>query len=230
MPRSVCLPGVEGLSCLVTAGPSTHFRFWSGIEGYRIRVTKTKQLNSSCAVEATASNSFYLFLTSADQWCGFFWSVFVSSRRKISLSEFIQISCWRQIPPHASCAASLSVPSTQKLVSLKKGASPTSPWKKAASCQGSLVTTTAPLNRHSSSAGGTGFTGSTKAEKSYTFYCRFSVSVLESTAALEADIVPTSLPHKTATNSGPGNSKNCAWFCSADKCSSEDQDPHVTRH
>lgn len=78
-------------------------------------------------------------------------------------------------------------------------ASPTSPWKKAASCQ---ATATAPLNRHSSSSEGTGFTGSTKAEKSYTFYCRFSVSVLESTAALEADI-PTSLPHKTLPQTQP---------------------------
>lgn len=50
---------------------------------------------------------------------------------------------------------------------------------------------------------GTGFTGSTKAEKSYTFYCRFSVSVLESTAALEADIAPTSLPHKTLPQTQP---------------------------
>lgn len=77
--------------------------------------------------------------------------------------------------------------------------SPTSPWKKTASCQASLVTATAPQYRHSSCSEGTAFTGSIKNEKSYAFYCRFSVSVLESTVALEADIVPTPLPHKTAT-------------------------------
>lgn len=180
----------SSLSCLVTAGPLAHFRCWSGIEWYRIRKTKTKQLKVS----------FYLFLTSADQWCRFFWSVFVSSRGRISFREFILISCWRQSPPHAPSAASSSVPSTQKLVSLKEGASPTSLWKKAASCQVSLVTATAPLNTYSSSSEGTGFT---KAEKSYTFYCRFSVSVLESTAALEADIVPTSLPHMTLPQTQP---------------------------
>lgn len=51
-------------------------------EECRVRITKTKQLNISCAVEATASSSFYLFFTSADQWCKFFSGVW----GKISLS------------------------------------------------------------------------------------------------------------------------------------------------
>lgn len=85
MPRSICLPGIQGLSCSVTAGPLAHFVCWSGIEGGRIKITKTEQLNISCAVEATSSSSFYLFLTSADHGVGFFWRVFVSSRGKISL-------------------------------------------------------------------------------------------------------------------------------------------------
>lgn len=158
----------------------------------------------------------------------------MSHQGERSVWEFILISSWRQSPPHASCAASSSVPLHPKIsITQERSDQPVLPslWKKAASCQVSLVTATAPLNRHSSSSEGTGFTGSTKAEKSYTFYCRFSVSVLESTAALEADIVPTSLPHETATNSSaPGNSKNHAWVCSADKCSSEDQASHMTRH
>lgn len=59
----------------------------------------------------------------------------------------------------------------------------------------SLGTATAPLNRHSSSSEDS--QEAPKLKNLTLFYCRFSVSVLESTAALEADIVPTSLPHET---------------------------------
>lgn len=167
------------------------------------------------------------------KWYRFYWSAFVSSRGKISLGVYPYIILETK-PSTCILCCFLKCPLHPKIsITQERSDQPVLPslWKKAASCQVSLVTATAPLNRHSSSSEGTGFTGSTKAEKSYTFYCRFSVSVLESTAALEADIVPTSLPHETATNSSaPGNSKNHAWVCSADKCSSEDQASHMTRH
>lgn len=101
--------------------PLACFLCWSGIEECGIRITKTKQLNISCAVEASASSSFYLFLTSADQWCRFFSGVCLSLQGERSVWEFILISSWRQSPPHAPCAASSSIPSTQNLVSFKKG-------------------------------------------------------------------------------------------------------------
>lgn len=66
-----------------------------------------------------------------------------------------------------------------------------------------MVTATVLQYRHSSCSEGTGFTESTKNEKSYAFYCRFSVSVLESTAALEAEIVPAPFPYEIATTHQP---------------------------
>lgn len=73
--------------------------------------------------------------------------------------------------------------------------------EEAASCQVSLVTATAPQARHSGCSEGTGCTGGTKPE--HPLLWEQGQCVLESRAALEADLVPTPLPDKTATTRQP---------------------------
>lgn len=149
----------------------------------------------------------------------------MSHQGERSVWELILIPSWRQSLPHASRAASSSVPSTQKLVSLKKGVISQSYFPVGEGCKLPCEPcySNSPTEYTQQLLKGTGFTGSTKAEKSYTFYCRFSVSVLESTAALEADCSNFPSPQDSATNSAPGNSKSRAWFCSADECPREEQ-------
>lgn len=203
------------------------------------RISKTKQLparDSPSAAALFGSNCFQAgfvpHIGRVESGIGFTGvCLSVSSRGKNTVGEFILISSWRQSPSQAPCAAFSSVPSSQGLVSLEKGASSESYFPMEEGCKlpnepiysNSPTVQTQQLFR--------GFTGSTKNEKSYAFYCRFSVSVLESTACIRGRYCSNSpSPRDCQNSSGSGNSRNCTWFYSADKCSSEDLDPHVTCH